>query len=620
MLKSNVFFLVFLLSLFFGVSPVIKAQSTAEERIANSLYARSDYERATSFYERLYQAAPQNALYFERFANCLIYTKQDEKARALIERVIDKNEATARAAFLAMQHLEISLNKTEIALEALLSPPEAWKNDPQYYFQAGRLLTDYQNFEAALEVYRAGREQLSIEGIFRNEMAMTALQAGFYQTSVEEFLSLIASNPKQQGYVQRLWLRYGDQELMDEATFQLEERIAQAKEVETRLAMGKLLLWCLQELKLDQRALFWAKKMESDFKEQGYFPVYMMGNAFSGTAKFDLAKEAFTYYFDQTDNPIRERALSAFIQTEKNRIEEIRKEATLPHQEIQEAWQQLSDSVDVFLSDYELSRGLQTELRLQQVRLYSLNLGQIDKADRLLSSLRVFRDEHKKEKQLYEGVLLLLQGELSRARIALSQCIRSVPANRTIDDEAAYFLALSELMNRQPEFASLQLKRFKEDNSSYFANEALFLRKMLIEASGGSDSLKSEELYEWVGASLAKLKAERTKQEQLLTKLCASELPTYKNRAWIQRMREDFAISEDELTSLGNELLLMSSPMAGGDELLWEFYLYLSRHSSSSTALSSNFSTQLLEQLLVMYPNSIFAPNSRKKLTEELRS
>jgi hypothetical protein len=580
--------------------------------IASNLYNRGDYERSTMFYSQLFNDNPNQPLYFERYVNGLIYTKKyDEASRLLKDNA--RNKILGQAIFFGGIHLKLSTNEKANILKEFDKTPVNWLSNPQFYFKAGQLLSEYRMYEEALSLYELGQEKTGIEGLFRNELSMTALQGGFYEEAVESFLSMIQSNPSQLPYVQRVWLRFGNDELFEEGVFKIEDILSQATSEDNNEALENMLLWCYQELEFYKKALFWAKKIEASTTVPNRYIVFNLANSLRSASEFDLAKEALQFYLNQPNHPIQEVALNALIDMEIAEINAFKISESFDKQLLRKSWVDLYNELD---SMKELGRKfpmLMEKILLLQLRIDILELANHENKRAYVDSLSTkLSSQSQKELTTLSGILYLIDGDFRLARLDLSKAIRLKPAFRELDDWSAYYLGFSEWLNDQPEFAVLQLKRFKSENASYYSNDALELRRIIIEGKT-SDSTYSSESKELITAKWLELKGEYANRDSLLLQFKEDENPVFWTAAIKQLLLNNYAFSIESLTEIVNKTCLASTDSPAKDEFLWTLIRYLERNTTQKTEiLYLDWIRELSELLITSYPQSIYANSARE--------
>lgn len=609
---------LFLVFLFLSNSVIAQQGLDPNIGIASNLYNRGDYERATMLYAQLFEENPDQALYYERFIFCLIYTKKYDDA-AFILKEKPKSSALAQAHFFGEIHLKLSQNDKSELLTAFKNIPTSWQSNPQFYFKGGRLLSEYRMYEEALELYKLGQKTTGIDGLYRNELAMTALQGGFYESAVEAFLSMIQANPTQLSYVQRVWLRFGNGDLFEEGVFQIEEILADNSESVTNSALQGLLLWCYQELRFYKKALFVAKKMEVAAENSNQFVVFNLAQSLKSVAEFDLAKEALSYYLAEPSHPLTEVVLNELIDLEIAKINALKISDDATELTVKKAWELLYEDLSDLKARYHHLRSIKERIQVLQLRIAI-----IEKAD--YQNKRVFVDsllaivsnQTLKEVTTLSGILHLIKGDFRLSRLDLSKAIRLQPANKALDDMSAYYLGFSEWLNNQPEFAILQLKRFKSENASYYSNDALELRRIIIEGKS-SDSTYSAEAKDLITAKWLALRGEYEKRDSLLTNFMGSENAVYWTSAAKQLLESDYSFSFEELDLIFTKSIAKTTDSPAKDELLWVFINYLARNKTTTTAMVyEDWINQLAENLIINYPNSIYANSAREIISSNV--
>jgi|GEM_PF-2395873 len=596
------------------------AQQTMDPNvgIASNLYNRGDYERATMFYASLFEDNPNEALYFERFIFGLIYSKKYDEAKSAL-KINFESAALSQARFFGEIHLRLALNDKTDILKAFTEIPVSWQSNPQFYFKSGRLLSEYRMYEEALYLYELGQQNTGIDGLFRNELAMTALQGGYYEKAVDAFLAMIQSNGSQLPYVQRVWLRFGNKELFEEGVFKIEDILTNADEGINTEALENMLLWCYQELKFYKKALFWAKKIEASSPSTNRFVVFSLASSLRSVSEFDLAKEALNFYIEQPNHPLKEAVLDELIELEIAKINVLKISDSVDTKSIKTAWQNLYSELNSLRYTAIRYPSITERIALLQLRIDIIEIANYVNKRVLIDSLYT-RVSSKSTKELttLSGILHLIEGDFRLARLELSKAIRFKPASRELDDWSAYYLGFSEWLNEQPEFAILQLKRFKSENASYYSNDALELRRIIIEGKT-SDSTYSMESKDLITAKWLELRGDFQKRDSLLLQFSENENPVYWTAAIKQLLLNDYQFSIDSITQIVQKSSLSKTDSPAKDEFLWILINYLKRNTTLQTeVVYLDWINELSEQLIVNFPESIHANSARELFSKNV--
>lgn len=614
MLKNTIHYVCFTLALVIWPLSLILAQQQSIDPnvgIASNLYNRGDYERSTMLYKQLFEQNPNQALYFERFIFGLIYTKKYEEAQQLLANT-EKSTALSQSHFFGEIHLKLSLNKKASILNDFFETPSNWKKNPQFYFKGGQLLSEYRLYEEALSLYEAGQENTGINGLFRNELAMTALQGGYYEKAVDSFLAMIQSNASQLSYIQRVWLQFGNTELFEEGVFKIESFLNERDSNTNTEALESMLLWCYQELAFYKKALFWAKKIETNSTVPNRFVVFNLSKSLISASEFDLAREALQFYLDQASHPLHEIVLNQVIDLELTKINARKIAENVDNSSIAEAWVTLYNELNELKTLGKEFPSFIERISLLQLRVDILEKAKLRNKRAQIDSLsKTISEPSLKELTTLSGILHLIEGDFRLARLELSKAIRFKPASRELDDWSAYYLGFSEWLNNQPEFAILQLKRFKSENASYYSNDALELRRIIIEGKT-SDSTYSNASKNIIRAKWLDLRGNYSQRDSLLLEFTEDKNPVFWSTAIKQLLKNDYPFDVQALSSIVNKATLTTTEYPAKDEFLWILVSYLNRNMTlTSEVLFLDWINKLTEQIITNHPNSIHASSAR---------
>lgn len=291
-----------------------------------------------------------------------------------------------------------------------------------------------------------------------------------------------------------------------------------------------------------------------------------------------------------------------------------------------------------------------TQLVLLQIELALDYLKDVELARTWLSDIMQFAEvvEYTNEVQYLEGRILLFETKFNEARVLLTRANTGSQIG-DLAEKTRYFLALADFYSKEYEFAGIQLKALERQNASLYANDALQLRLWIMEGRNKDSTTTEIDLFS--GAMLAFTRSEIENAADLCRDLVQNhpQHPLADDALLLlsRTMRYDDPL--DALTMISQHIASTKNPQNITEQLLWERILLAMRLRKDpervqreltekaallrahvnpelqSPALSSPLDTSLellsdagftemLEDLLVRFPQGFYSPTTREQL------
>lgn len=631
-MKSGSYFIRCLLIIAIAASAGIaevRAQTDNRYFIADQLFKQQKFERAYDIFRQLHRDDPGSIIYFERMTESLVNLKRYEDAIEAIRRAMERPYYPQEAA-IRLAEVFHTQGDTASAYETWDNVLEQSQGNFQTYLSVARSMKERRVFDRAIEVYKKAGEMFSNSSVISSELAQAYLQAGRYEESVREYLSLIQNNPDRISYVQSVMLRFNDDYLYDIAILEIGDFLEELPDSNpAHLSLLQLEVWLLMERELYERAYVTARNYEQQHNRVTY-TLYGLGAKLLSEQKFELAEKSFRHYVENNILSAKSRSMEELgtVYTEWANY--------LANYNLGTAAQRDSlyrKAYDILNRLRQSDPGYQymDRVLISQAELALDHLHHPEEARNFLAALEGRADSSNLAQRAYiDGRIELYEKDYARARVSFTRSNKQERIG-SLAQKTRYYLALTDFYSGDYEFAKIQLNALERQNTSYFANDAVQLRVWIQEG----------------------LQADSTGKK---IRPFAKAVEHFSQGESEQAVRQlDSLLSTDGFHPLADEALLEMSSHAGPgytptvyeqitkylnlngrysplrERLLWEKARLADRHSAGKPNRQQADTTgengitiptsqqdiiALYEQILVEYPQGFYASYARNRIQE----
>ena len=470
MIKRTILLLLIVFSAF-----EVRAQSNTDYLEAMQLMRMNQYEKAYDLLSGILRANPSNYPVFDSAITCLVQLKRYDEAINLASRRLRSNYADIVLATRLgeLYHFDGQLDE---AYSTWAKALEANKGSLQAYRYVANVMSEKRENERANEVYFAARKQFNNESLFFTEITTNYMALRKYDDAVRTLIGVLEFAPGNSTFVQRQIINFDDPQITEIAILELDDTSRSTTQSSPQfIAYREIMVGLLMEKQLFRRALTTARGYERLVQNESY-PVYLLANRLRSQQQFELAEEAYNFYFTQESHPQRARSMedrailymtwSRYLTA--NNLDYDQKSTEL----IVQADQLLQDLLQNYPNYPRRAEvlSLKTEIALDYLK-------DVDKADEYLKMIQRMPDSGPNRiiAEYITGRLHIFRGSHSLARVALTRSNREARTGE-LAEKTRYFLALNDFYAGDFEFASLQMRSLERLNTSYYANDALRLR------------------------------------------------------------------------------------------------------------------------------------------------
>lgn len=614
-----------------GLIPSTVLSQDANYQVANRLLQQQKYEEAKSIFRQLHQENRGAYIFYDRYMETLVNTKDFETAVHVSKNQIQNGHSPTQT-MIRLGEIYHVMGERDQAIDLWLDVVDQNPNSIQTYYSVGSAMINRNEYAAAVDLYRKARELSGNQNLFMNEIANSLMQSGRFSEAMSEYFKLITNSPDQMTYVQQRLLRMRDDSIYETAAIELEDYLLDLEtDHEAYSQLHQLLVWMLLETEQYRRALVVARQYET--RSNGFnYSLYSVASQLNSLREYELAAEGYKYYIENGTTSIRFRSRQQLADVYYNWADFTQDYSIETYQK----------RMDLYREAYDLNAKLISEAprydRLNEVLIKQIDLSldvfyDTDKAENWIQQLERLNNSEEIASELYaKGKLALFKKDYTSARQILTRANRSTDDSR-LTEKIRYFLSESDFFSKDFDFAKIQLRSLERRETSYFANDALKLRIWIQEglqadSTGALLEPFSDFIYDLrTGNYEAALETAKPILDDPGHPLRDHAIVEFTSRAPVSNLVALYPVLTDQIKSS------MSSPLR--ERIMWEktriakiiFNSDLSNIEQTINSLDfvsqdTNFAfnisesdlAEFYEQLILEFPDGFYAPFARREL------
>lgn len=273
------------------------AQGTTDEQLAAYYFREAEYDKASLYYERLYDKRPSQQ-YYSQWLSCLLALEQFKDAEKLAEKQAKKNPTVIT------YQVDIGnvLKKADEPDKARKQFDKTLKNfdspNTNQYLELGNAFLEIGEPDYALEVYYMGRKRIPSYP-FNFQIANVLGQKGDIKGMISEYLDVLETNPSYLQSVQNTLNRVVGFEDENKYSSVLREELTKRSQRNASSDIyAEMLIWMYMRQNRFELALIEVKAMDKRNREDGS-RVLNLANVALSNYKYDIAIDAFEYVRDK---------------------------------------------------------------------------------------------------------------------------------------------------------------------------------------------------------------------------------------------------------------------------------------------------------------------------------
>ncbi len=456
------------------VASLLSAQPSTEEQLALQFYQNKEFDKALDYYEKLYnKKSPQ--LFYSKYVDCLVETKDFKKAEKIIKKHIKQNPEQLNFQI----DLGTFYSKTEEPEKAKTEWEKAVKQikyDDQV-FMVANAFTAIKQYDLAVSAYQKGKKISQTNYTYNFELAEVYKAKGDKIAMINELLDALEINDSYIQSVQNgLQTNYGadaDIQQNELVKNELLKRIAKSPD---KTIFSELLIWMQIQQKDWDGAFVQGKALDKRKKEEGG-RVMALAQLFAQNEAYDIAAKAYQYVIAKgKDSYYYTNARMELVNVQYTKITSQGNYTSLDLSELEKNYA---------ITIGELGKSASTVSLLKNyAHLKAFFLHKSNEAIEMLNeaiNLPQLPAQQQAECKLELADILLMSGDVWEASLLYSQVEKSFKYD-VIGQEAKFRNAKISYYTGDFKWAQAQLDVLKGATSKLISNDAMDLSLMISDA------------------------------------------------------------------------------------------------------------------------------------------
>ena len=467
--------IIFLFSLFSLTAAW--SQTETDIQLAQHYYASGELDKALPYYEKIYNSSPTK-VYFNRYFECLVSTKDYKSAEKLLKKQINQNRSDYDMKVMLAQFYE-DIGDAEKAEKSYKEIIDNLPDNPSQIINIYQTLASKQKFEMAKTVLDKGKKLLSYYP-FNFQYADLYAQMGKKKEMIAEYLDYLEQQPTTIESIEASLAARLDLSASENADYMLlkEQLLTKSQKMNASVVFSELLIWMYTQSKNFDGAYTQVVAIDKRFKGDGY-RVFELGEICVENKNYQVARKCFNYGISLGENS--ENYILAYKGLLNTHFLQITTNRNFSKSEI-----------DSTVITYEQALNKLGKLRLtlpvvlEYTTILAFYADQSDKAQEELKSAMNFSgltDVQKAQIKMQLADINVLSGDIWEASILYMQIDNDFKFE-SIGQEAKFKNAKVFYYDGEFDYAQAQLNVLKESTSKLIANDAMQLSVMITDNYG----------------------------------------------------------------------------------------------------------------------------------------
>ena len=580
----------------------VSAQSNIEETLAAQYYQTGEYAKAAVLYKKLLDNAPDNALYYDSYLNCLLAQKDYKTAEKELKKLTKKRRNVDELKYevdLGYVFGLDSMDKDKMTMyDKIISGLKADPGEIQFTAAAfeHRDQKDY-----AIKTYEKGRKLMRDKDAFGMELGALYNDTKDYQHMFEEYLAVLDKNPFELEAVENYMQDAVNNDLAYDILRRMVLKRAQAQP--ESLSYSNLVIWLFIQRKDFNSAYIQEKAIDKRLHMGGQLLINLAPIVIQ-YRDFDLAQKIYQTVIDLgQEEPYYIVARQGLLDISYTKITQ---SAGYSDSDVVS----LIDAYNKFLGLYGSQRRESGEVVLRLAEMYALYNRQPDKA---IEVLKNYIKNEGIEKMLIArtkmalGDYSLLSGQTWDASLYYSQ-VEKMYEDEPMGHEAKFRNAKLFFYTGDFAYAKADLDILKSSTSELIANDAMQLALEIEENTGLDSTEKPLKLF--AEADFLAYKYQLDKAEVLLDSINA-KYPGNSLDDDVLMMRGDIAFKKrDYNKALGYYQKVYTD---FGQDVLGDVAMFKAAELEERYLNDAAKARDLYEKLIMTYHGSVYAVEARNR-------
>jgi tetratricopeptide (TPR) repeat protein len=291
-----------------GPEQIRKQQLEENRKLGQAYYDSQEYEKALTVFKPLYEEDPSHFNY-TYYLYCLVGIHDYEQAEKLVRNKLKATPATRYE--IDLGYVFQLAGKSDKAIRQYEEVIGGLKPVKPEILNAGSAFTGRGQYEFAIKTYLRGREMLEGTYTFRQEIARVYELAGDYDGMVQEYLDLIVEDPSQIEPVQGRLQNSLNKDNEEQISTKLKQALLKRSQKDPdNVGYAEMLLWLSLQQRDFEFALVQAVSLDKRRSGDG-LTVFNLANLSLSNGDFDIAAEGYQYILKKgPDHPLYPEALA----------------------------------------------------------------------------------------------------------------------------------------------------------------------------------------------------------------------------------------------------------------------------------------------------------------------
>ncbi len=596
---KKVFFILICLLTFTN----LYSQTPIELEQAIMLKDKGDVNASIDMYKEFIKQNKNNRDLYLSISECLLEIREEKEAESYLKKAIKlfPEDNKAKVALYVLYEQTNQSNKKEKLLKTMLSSLKANNSEIQ---SLGNEFISKRHWAEAKAVFLKGRELIFDNTAYSWQLSNIFFQEGDYQNIAKEYLIQLENNPKTLKQIETniLGLITNNQDI---APIIEKEWETYWKKNKNNPYFAQFGIWLYNQTKQYDKSFELAKQIDNKFEEESGATMLSFGEDMINSNNLDYALKAVNYM-------LKKGKESAFYQ--RCRILSLSlsyKQFLLKSTKTEEDFTKLETDFTLFFKEFPYSKET-FEVLLQMGNFFSFHINKPQEAVDMLEEAinKGFSTNQKGEIKLLLAKIYNRYGDMWQASLYCSQ-VEQDCKNSYLADEAKLLKALFSYYNNEIPWALSQFKALRSSTTKLIANDAMSY-SILIEENIDQDSTynglrlfaNAEKELEYNNPELAKA---------YLDTLTSSYIhhPLFDD-VFLLKAKINIAVNNFDKAKeyLNESLKKYPYELTADDALFLLSEIYLNKTNEKALA------KELLEKIILDYPNSIYVTEARKLLKE----
>jgi tetratricopeptide (TPR) repeat protein len=582
------------------LSPAAQAQTT-DEQLAAHYFQSSEFEKASMYYEKLYDKF-QNAFYYNYLLQCHIEMQEYKKGEKLITKQMRRDNSNLTY-YVDLGTLHTAAGDPSKAKQQYEKGVKALQPSRQQIVDLANAFIQKNLMDYALACYEKGRKLIKGTSSFNFEIATVLGMKGDHEGMINEYLDLLGEHA---GYLQSIQNALNrtlnfmeNEEKADLLKTQLLRRIQKSPD---EIIFHEMLIWLFIQKKDFNSALIQTKALDKRQKEWGE-RVKRLGQLCASNQAYNVAVKCYEYVIELGPK-------GYYYQESKiELLEVLNQRVTASADYTSEDLLNLEGRYQESLAELGKSAGTATMMK-DYAHLQAFYLDKMDDAIALLEEARQMGGLSQNMRghiKLELADIMLLNGDIWDASLYYGQVDKAFKHD-ILGHEAKFRNAKIFFYTGEFEWAQAQLDVLKSSTSKLIANDAMDLSLLITDNLNLDTTLTPMMMYS--RADLLMFQHKYDEANLALDSLMAEypghtlkdEVHYLKYKIHFLRGEHDLAIQElQRIISFHGDDILGDNAMFN----LAEMYHYKLKDLEKAQ--------ESYEKLIMDYPGSLYVVEARKR-------